>query len=275
MPGILTSLHGRLLGLGSPPANAQDMPLICHGGFMAGRGGKQRFMGGPGSVEIWDDFIGNTIPITWASHKGSDGGAVDWAINVQNGGVVRGVTGAGAGVSMAANGIQLDSALNWKANQGGLAMEARVNAALITSLALFVGFTDQVSALEMPATISSGTLTTNFTDGAGFLFDTAATAATWKLVGVANDVDATMQEPVLPSTGAVFSPVAATFATFRVEIDTAGAATFFYNGAQIGTKMSGAVTPTVALSPVIAGFRRTATITQIDVDYIHVAAVRA
>lgn len=271
MSAIKTSMHGLLAGL-----DAGDR-FIATKGLVAGTLGKQRRIAGPATSALWDDFYGDVISDEWNSRKGSDGATVDWAINAQVNGVVRGVMGAGAGVTMAVNGTQLDSALNWKANQGGLCMEARVNMALITSIAVFIGFTDQVAALEMPATISGSTLTTNFTDGFGFLFDTAATAATWKLVGVANDVDATMQEPVLPGVGAtpaVFSPVAATFATFRMAVDTAGLARFFYNDVPVGTNMVGAVTPTIALTPVICGFRRTATITQLDVDYIHVSQSR-
>lgn len=271
MSAIKTSIHGLLAGL-----DAGDR-LVGRNGIAAGTLGKQRRYAGPLISEMWDDFQGKTIDVQWEAKTGSDGAAVAFALVSAVNGAVEGVMGAGAGASMAANGVQLQGHLGWKANQGGLVMEARVKVALITSVAVFIGFTDQVSALEMPATISAGSLTTNFTDGCGFLFDTAATASTWKLVGVANDVDATMQEPVLPGTGstpAVFSPVAATYATFRITIDTAGAARFYYNDVPVGTLMTGAVTPTVLLTPVICGFRRTATITQLTADYVHVSQTR-
>lgn len=266
---IKKSILGRRLGLTSGGR------LVCPQGFISGDPGSQRYHGNPGMVEIWDDFLGDVIADEWNSRKGSDGATVDWAVNAQKNGVIRGVTGAGAGVTMAANGIQIDSALNWYPSQGGLSMQARVlSPTSVASLALFIGFTDQVAALEMPATISSGTLTTNFTDGVGFLFDTAATAATMKLVGVANDVDATMQD-----TGAAYLSTTV-WRTFRVELDydSVGAslvgANFYIDGAQVGTTMLTPCTATVALTPVIAGFRRTATLANIDIDYLHVAAVR-
>jgi hypothetical protein len=67
-----------------------------------------------------DDFEGAALSGSWTHPtKGSDGATADFAILADVNGKVRGTTGAGAGGTMAANGIQLDRALNWKANQGG------------------------------------------------------------------------------------------------------------------------------------------------------------
>ena len=269
MVQVQTSIHGRSFGLTS------RRRAVAEGGFIAGLHGSQRHFGGPGVVDLWDDFVGDVIADQWNSSKGSDGAAVDWATNAQKNGVLRGVTGAGAGASMAANGIQLAHELNWYPNQGGLAFEARVlSPTSVASLAFFAGFTDQRSALEMPFTRSAGTLTSNATDAVGFLFDTADTAATMKLVGVANDVDATVQD-----TGAAYLSTSV-WRTLRVEVDydpvgdAVIGANFFIDGVQVGNTMAAPCTKNVALTPTIAAFRRTATLANIDVDYVHVSANR-
>lgn len=213
------------------------------------------------NVTFMDDFLGKAIGATWDVQKGSDGATANFAFNAATSGNVRATTGAGAGASYAANGVQLDHALNWKAANGNLIFETKVKISAITTIALYAGFTDQLSALEMPMTLSAGSLTTNATDAIGFLFDTAATAATYKICGVANDVDATFQDIGV-------APTAATFDTLRIEVSTGGVATFFRNGVQVGTPLAGAVTPSIALTPVIACFTRAAGSATVDVDYV-------
>lgn len=270
MSRILTSLHGRLLGLDS------DGRLVCPGGFRAGEHGSQFDTPSPRTVSRFDDFTGGsqafstTIINGWRSRKGTTN-TVDWTTTDAVDGTIVGKVGDTT-ASMAVSGIQLDSTLGWKANQGNLVMEARVKTGIITNMAIFIGFTDQVAALEMPvnSAASADTITTNATDGVGFMFDTAMATDDWWLVGVAADVDATLQD-----TG--FAPVADTYETFRIGLDTSGNASFFRNGNQVGTKMAGAATATVALTPVIAAFNRTTAngaTTIITADYIHVSANR-
>lgn len=247
----IPSIHGRRLGL-SP-----DGHLVMDGRV---RVAGYRDLGA--RSRIYDHFDGATISGLWGLAHGSDGSAADFAITAAAGGKVRGTTGAGGTTTMAVNGVQIHSALNWQANKGGLVFSASVAATLITSLALYVGFTDQVAALEMPFTLSAGTLTSNATDGCGFLFDTGATAATVKCVGVANDVDAAVTD-----TGVALT--AATYALFGIEVDTSGNASFWLNGNKVGV-LASAVTATIPLTPVVAGFRRTGTLTTIDVDHIAV-----
>lgn len=210
---------------------------------------------------LMDDFLGKAIGATWDLQKGSDGATVNFAFNAQIGGAVRATTGAGAGVSYAANGVQIDHALNWRAQNGNLVFETKVKLSAITTIALYVGFTDQLATLEMPMTLSGGTLTTTATDAVGFLFDTAATAATYKICGVANDVDATFQDIGV-------APTAATYETLRVEVTAGGSALFFRNGVQVGSLVAGAVTPSIPLTPVVACFTRSAASANVDLDYI-------
>jgi len=255
---ILTSVQGRRLGLNK---NAD----VLAAGFRATKNGKQVVYPGPETAALFDDFLGDVVADQWNFTEGTDSTTSDGAIVEGVNGVFRLTAGDSAG-TIAADGAQLNSALNWKANQGNLVFEARFKLAAITTVCIFAGFTD-TKALEGPASLAGTTYTTNATDAVGVLFDTEATTDTWRLVGVANDVDASHVNTGL-------APEADTYMVWRIEVDTAGKATFYKDGAQIGS-LSGAVTPAVALTPVfvirpegaVAG--RT-----MDIDWVCVSANR-
>lgn len=274
MSEILTSFHGREAGLDNTPERAF---IAKH--FKAGIGADQiEFASSPVRTVQFEDFhgagvaFGTTIPAGpggWRSRIGSDGACVNWTTTPGVNGEVVGTIG-NTTASMAVSGVQLDNGLSWKANQGGLILQARVKLSKITNIAAFIGFTDQTAALEMPihSAASADTITTNATDGVGFFFDTSMNTDNWWLSGVANDVDATHQN-------SGYAPVISTYETFRVELSATGVAKFFRNGLPVGTAMTGAVTPTIALTPVVAGFNRTTSgAGTITVDYISVAGNR-
>jgi hypothetical protein len=221
-------------------------------------------------VTLDDDFVGQEIDgYKWTSRVGTDSECVHPEVLAdQAGGVVRMTTGDDAAASMAVNGVQLQSQLNWKADKGGLTAEFRVAIDTITSVCVFLGLTDQRSALEMPFTLAAGdTLTSNASDAVGVLFDTAADTDNWWMVGVAADVDATKQNSAL-------APTAGTFETWRIDVSATGVATFYRNGTLVGTAMTGAVTQSAALTPVVAAFSRTSASRNIDVDKARVQAQR-
>lgn len=272
MAKILTSLHGQKAGFDSAGR------LIVPAGLIVGNDGNQfNADANVSTYTLFDDFVGDTLNSNlWHNPtKGSDPATVDFAIAQDINGRIRGTTGAGAGGTMAVNGILIDGGLSFKANTGGLSFQTRLKASAITNIVIFAGLTDQVSTLEMPFTLSGSTLTSNTTDGVGFLFDTGATAATWKLVGCAADTDATLQEAVQSTSITTTAPAANTYQTLRVELGTDGSANFWIDGKKVGVKMSGAVTATVALTPVIAVFTKTAASATLDVDYIYVSANRS
>lgn len=269
MSEILTSLFGRKVGLDSQGR------LIVPAGFRSGDNGSQFDAPSPRCVTFFDEFLGGsqaystTIVDGWRSRKGSDGACVDWTVTPALNGTVVGTIGSTT-ASMAVSGIQLDRGLTWRADQGDLVFETRVKLSAITNIAVFVGFTDQTAALEMPiqSAASADTFTTNATDGFGFMFDTSMATDDWWITGVANDVDATMQDTT-------FAPVANAYETLRIGVNASGMATFFRNGKQVGVSMVGAVTPTVLLTPVIAGFNRTTTGTPtVTSDYAMIAGLR-
>jgi hypothetical protein len=253
---ILVSLHGNRLGLNT----AGD--LIADGRIMALNAGS------PARRVTWfDDFLGDTINAGYALLEGTDSATSDFAISTGVGGTAILTTGDSATHTMAGNGISVDlGALFWKASNGGLTFETRIQLDVITNVAYFVGFTDQVTPLEMPWGLSTTTYTSNQSDGFGFLFDTAATTDTIRCVGVKADTDGTPVDTSL-------APVAATYMTLRVECDTAGTARFYADGVLVGT-ITNAVTTTVALTPIIAAYSSATSSVVFTVDYWYTAMDR-
>ena len=262
MSHIQSSLDGRKLGLDN------EDKLISIKGFRSGPHGKQVDAPSPNRVVFFDDFLGDIIADQWSALEGTDGATSDAAILVGGiGGVLRLTTGD-AGTGIAADMEQITQALQWQASNGDLVIQARLKMSAITTCYAFIGFTDLVT-FEAPVIGATGTtITTNATDAVGFLFDTTLTAVKWHLVGVANNVDATLQETTV-------APVGDDYATYRVRVTSAGVATFFINGVQVGTPMSGAVTPAVDLTPTIAVSKLSVAASMtMDIDYVHVAMDR-
>lgn len=253
----------------APPANSNGLfHLEAHGNdqqslIVYGSAIRQRVRTGSSIVELFDDFLGDSLAANWNGRVGSNGSCVAPAVVAAVGGYVRLTAGADAGGTMALNGSQLDSFLNWQANSIGLFCEFRIRLTAITNVAVFIGFTDQVAALEIPieSAGSADTLTSNATDAVGVMFDTSMATDNWWLVGVANDVDATAQD-------AGVAPTASTFETWRIVLSTGGNATFFRNGVAVGTSMTAATRGTVPLTPVVAALSRSSAARNIDLDHI-------
>ena len=215
-------------------------------------------------VRYHDDFIGDVIADEWNVVEGADTSTSNALIVNGIGGQCDLITGDSATLTYAGNGIQITHGAfyNFKAANGGLRFETRIKLDAITLVAFFVGFTD-LGTFEAPieSAASADTITTNATDAVGFMFDTRMSTDNIWLVGVKNDVDATKQDSGI-------APVAATYITLAVEVDSAGAATFYINGVRVGTKMSAAITTTVALTPTIAATSVEAASKTLSVDYI-------
>ncbi len=221
-------------------------------------------------VTVFDDFLGDVIADQWDLQEGTDSATGSAAILAGGiGGVLR-ITTGDAGTGLAADMEQITQALQWQASNGNLVMEVRAKLSAITVCYVFIGLTDLAASLEAPieSAASADTITTNATDAVGFMFDTRMATDNWWLVGVKADTDATKQDM-----GA--APVADTYATFRIEVDTSGTATFYYNGTQVGTAMANALTAATDLTPSI-NVSKTATAASMtmDVDYVYVSMDR-
>jgi hypothetical protein len=263
----VTSLHGRAIGLGPDTGNSN--PLIVPGGYVSGFHGSQIAQPSPSKIAYTDDFIGDVIADQWNVVEGTDSATSDAAILAGGiGGILRFTTGD-AGTGLAADMVQMTQALQWQASNGCLCIQARFKLSAITTCYAFFGFTDVVT-LEAPieSASSANTLTSNATDAVGFMFDTRMSTDNWWMVGVATDVDATAQD-----TG--YAPVADTFVVFRIELSATGLATFYRNGVQVGTAMTGAVTPAADLTPTFAVSKTSVAASMTaDMDYITVCMDR-
>jgi hypothetical protein len=273
MSRILTSLHGRLVGLsreGTVGAMKGKKRLLCEGGFGAGPEGLAIPLPGPSYVALFDDFLGDVLADQWnAVETDTDGAQAVLAGGI--GGVLRITTGNDDGNAVVLPDLSgVTSYLNWQASNGGLFMQARIKISRITLAYIFVGFTDLIT-IEAPvyAAGSADTITTDATDAVGFMFDTGMATDTFHLVGVATNTDATIQTLTT-------APVADDYITLRVEVSEAGVATFYINGRQAGTAMSGAVTAAADLTPVVYASNTDGTsAVTLDVDYIAVGMNRA
>lgn len=266
MSRILTSIHGRKLGLD------QDMRLIAPGGVVVGEHGNQMSLYAPDRVVLMDDFLGDVVADQWNLLEGTDSATTDAAVVAGGiGGLLRLTTGD-AGTGIAADHVQVTQALQWQASNGKLVFQARLKLSAITNVWAYVGFTDLASSLEAPVTLNATTFTTNASDAVGFMFDTTATVDTWRMVGVKGDTDAMTDATSKFATDT--APVADTFATFRIEVDSSGNATFFYNGAQVGY-LANAVTAGADLTPTLNYANLSGTTPRtMDVDYVYVAMAR-
>jgi hypothetical protein len=154
--------------------------------------------------------------------------------------------------------------LGWKANQGGLTLEARLKIDAITAAYIFVGFTDTISTtVELPIFLVAGDIDSTATNACGVCFDTDGTTDQWFQGGVKADVDTA---PVFSGT----APVAATYVTVRVEVSSTGSVQGFIDGLAIGPPVLNAVTATTALTPAVIVSNRGAAQRIITLDYISV-----
>lgn len=210
--------------------------------------------------------IGDAGPAdTWSTTAGS-GTGTEVATTVANSlcGEVTMKSSTDDGANSANTTLITGINLGWKANQGGLMMEARLKVDAVTAVAIFVGFTDTISTtVELPIFMNAGDIDSDATDACGVVFDTDATTDQWVQGGVKANTDTT---PVYSGS----APVAATYVIVRVEVSSAGAVQGFINGKAIGDPVANAVTVTTALTPCVAVSSRSAAQRIMTIDYIWV-----
>lgn len=224
-----------------------------------------------GKFVVFDDFygtwaIGDAGPAdTWSSTAGS-GTATEVATTVAaslNGAITM-KTSSDDGANSANSTLLTGINLGWKANQGGLAMEARLKLSAITTVALFVGFTDTISStVELPIFLTTTAIDSDATNACGVGFDTDGTTKQFFHGGVKADTDTT---PAYAGS----APVADTYVVIRVEVSAAGSVQGFINGKAIGLPVANAVTVSTALTPCIAVSSRAAAARTLTIDYVWV-----
>lgn len=264
MKRVLRSIYGQYVG------TVDDFRLMTQQGLITGPFGNQMPQGDTNNYVNFDDFDGATLLGTWQVNKGTDAAAANFACNGGISGTILGTTGATT-TTMAGSGIQVAAHLNVKAQGAGgagapnnLEFNSRVQLSAATNLVIFVGLTNQVAALQMPIQGSGAgnAFTGNANDAVGFVYDTTMTNPAWWAIGNKAGALAAGQ-----SSGKL--PVANIYDQLAISVDQLGNTTFFLNGLQFGVTMPNAVTPTVALTPVIAAFNRTAAASRnVVADYI-------
>jgi len=238
------------------------------------QGGRELVVGPGGRLNetaicsYFTDFLGDALEDELLAGVGS-GTANAVAISIGVGGRAE-IKTSSADAAISANGSSLGlGALNYKANQGGLMMEARIQIDAITTVMIFVGFTDVLgSTVEAPIFLVAADIDSDASDACGVIFDTDGTTAQWCHGGVKANTD------TAPAYNGA-APAAATYYTVRVEVSAAGAVQGFIDGVAIGPPVAAAVTATVALLPIIFVANRGAAARNVLVDYIAVQADRA
>ena len=221
-------------------------------------------------VVFTDDFLAGALDAKWSSTAGSGTAneVLTVVANSTNGeATMKSATDDG---THGANGtaMSLDQ-LNFKANQGGVAIEARLHVASAANVAIFVGFSDVISTtVELPIFKASGTdnIDSDATNACGIAYDTDGTTNEWFIGGVKAGTDTA-------ATHAGSAPVASTYDIVRVEVDAAGAVSGYLNGLKIGTVYN-AVTITTGLTPYIVVANRSAAVDTVTLDYVQVEQSR-
>ncbi|MFA5378359.1 MAG: hypothetical protein WC455_21575 [Dehalococcoidia bacterium] len=133
-------------------------------------------------------------------------------------------------------------------------VEMKFKLDVVTTVAINCGFSDEndEGSGVLPFLISGTTVADTATNGALFCFDTNQTTDRWYIV---NTKAGTQGGTLL---GAAYAPVADTYVTLRVALDSSGNAYYYYNGVRVGYKAS-ATTSTAAHIPYFGIRNNTAT----------------
>lgn len=223
-----------------------------------------------GRIPFLDHFYGAALRGEVAGVAENSGTA---AIKVGiEGGVCEITTGGADG-----NRAHLSMGLNWKPAAGSMYFETRMKSVTAATLrAFFIGFTDTV-AQENPIELGAAqAITSNASDAAGFIFDTAATIDKWYVGGVKANIDTALTAVSLDGTHQ--APVADEWQSFGVEVNSDGDAVFYYgrdSGSKYGlrevARIADCVTPDTLLTPHVGIETRDGNARTAYVDYFYVA----
>ena len=221
-------------------------------------------------VTLDEDFLGDTLDGNkWNSTAGSGTGNAA-TMSAGAGGRFNLLTSS-ADAANSANGTGISSAaLNWRADQGGLVMEARIQVDDITNIMFFVGLTDvESTTVEAPIFKTSGadTVDSDANNACGVCFDTDGTTNEFFQGGVEGGVDTAAQH-----SGS--APVNNTYVTIRAEVSSVGGVRGFINRTAISAVLPNAVSPTAPLTPIVVCINRSAAARNLLIDYIWVQANR-
>ena len=278
----VVSLHGLRAYINRTDKFVTPNAFVTGGekGAIGRKGGNVVLPGSPGTVAVWDDFLG---------HIADTGAIPGWEL--LNGDADTGVSG-GTTYTSAANGVirlnwatsaqpgvagpvavSTNAIKNWKANQGNLRFAARVKMPSLTAVQAYIGFSDSGGA-DFPAydtgTNAAAGFLSNMTEGVGFMYTNGGGVTTWRGVATKGDADQSMT-----AVGTTPSPTTNVYDVLEIQLssDSGQRADFFINGVNVGY-ISNPLDAAVALAP---GFWLSGTDTgtiQLDVDWVNVSAGR-
>jgi hypothetical protein len=270
---VQASLHGHrafvtpddmLVGRTAIAAGGRDKPLIV-------------LPGAPDTVALFDDFLGDALGSEWIVGTSDTGQATPAsgvlatsAVSATNG-VFR-MTSSATSVQTPDGGAQsLNTAPNWKANQGRLRFACRLKTATLAGNTLFIGLTD-TGGTEMPAYDTGGGVITPAADYVGFIYsgEGGATQQAYRCVAGKAGAD---QVGTPPSS---ITPTANVYDVFEIELPgvDGGAANFYVNGKSYAQIPTNAITPTVALAAGVWRANTDGAANAVDIDYLNVSAGR-
>jgi len=214
--------------------------------------------------KIYDDFLGLAIDNTndWTVAAVNAGTAT---INAAVGGHMRLTTGIADN-----DDVEVASLLTFEASKHCVC-EARIAQNDVTKTSFNFGFADATGyAVDLLACdYAIATLTSTAPDCAVWFQDSDATTPLYRCVAVANNVDGTVT--AVPA--ATASPVIAEFHTYRVEINSSGDCSFFFDGDFVYTESAG-ITTTDDLCVYLGFINREGAANTLDVDYIRAWQLR-
>jgi len=251
----------KTLKLGGDPLDSDDS---ADGTTVTATGAELNNLDRSAKVAYFTDFLGDAAPDELALTAGAGtGNAV--AISEGLGGRLSILTSSvDAAIAANASAVAL-AGLDWQADQGGLAMEARLQINDISEAYVFVGFTDVKpgTTLEAPIFLVAGDIDSDAANACGVAVDVDGTTKQWFHGGVKANIDT-----VPAYSGA--TPTEGAYETIRVEVSEAGAVQGFIDGVAIGDAVANAVAIDTPLVPVIVVANRSAIPVTVLVDYIHV-----
>lgn len=205
----------------------------------------------------------------------TDAAITVWSQEEDNGGTIAYSAVLGGAVTMTTDGsdngcAELYGPVIWSASKN-CGMEAKIKLNTITLAGINVGFVDGYhntnDQINFEITAGAATLVNaRATNGAAFVFDTDGTPDVWYCAAVNADTEGTPVAAI-----GTLAPVANTYARLRVQLDTAGNATFYYNGVAVGY-LPGclAYASTDLLTPYIGFIERSASARILTVDRLTV-----
>jgi hypothetical protein len=225
-----------------------------------------------GFIKVDDHFVGPALNTSkWISLVGTD---ADISI-VQPGTTARGVVavncGNDAGGTMALNGAQISSALCWQLNRGATSVEFWTNHSSTTQFAVFRGFTDQVAALQIPATLdASSVVVPNTANFVGVIYDSLAGGNMRFISRTNSGTSQNVDTGIAPNTDT------SAYVRWRIVCDLVGSAKLWYKASatdpwvQVGS-LTSAIAQTVLLAGVAAQFGRSTSLRIMRYDYMEIS----